>query len=83
MTDEEFEVHKTALATKKLEKPKQLSKLTGRFWREISSRHYNFDRVELEVKELRSLQKKHILNFYEVPIFSSYKFETGKKSIFY
>ncbi|KAK7590251.1 hypothetical protein V9T40_001864 [Parthenolecanium corni] len=65
MPDEEFELHKTALATKKLEKPKQLSKLTGRFWKEISSRHYNFDRVELEVKELRSLQKNHILSFYE------------------
>lgn len=83
MPDEEFELHKTALATKKLEKPKQLSKLTGRFWKEISSRHYNFDRVELEVKELRSLQKNHILSFYEVTIFSSYKFEFGQKNSIY
>ncbi len=66
MSSEDFEVHKTALATRKLEKPKQLSKLTGRYWSEISSRYYNFDRVNLEVEQLKSLNKEHILEFYDV-----------------
>lgn len=66
ITDEEFEVHKTALATKKLEKPKQLRKLTSTYWNEISTRLYNFDRVDMEVKQLKSLKKEQILDFYKV-----------------
>ncbi|XP_065207037.1 insulin-degrading enzyme [Planococcus citri] len=65
MTDEEFETHKTTLATRKLEKPKQLAKLTNKFWGEISSRYYNFDRVEMEVKYLSTLKKDDVLNFYK------------------
>lgn len=66
MTDEEFEVHKTALATKKLEKPKQLRNQTSKYWNEISTRLYNFDRVDMEVKQLQSLTKQQILDFYKV-----------------
>jgi len=68
MSNEEFETHKTALATKKLEKPKQLKKLTLKYWHEISTRLYNFDRVDMEVKQLYSLQKKDILEFFEVQL---------------
>lgn len=71
MSGEEFETHKTALATKKLEKPKQLAKLTNRFWGEISSRHYNFDRVEMEVEYLSTLKKADVLDFYKVRISNS------------
>lgn len=66
LTDEEFETHKTTLATRKLEKPKQLAKLTSKFWSEISSRYYNFERVEMEVKYLSTLKKEDVLNFYKV-----------------
>lgn len=66
MNEKEFETHKIALMTKKLEKPKKLIKLTERYWNEISSRYYNFDRVDMEVKQLQSLHKEHILNFYKV-----------------
>lgn len=69
MSDEEFEVHKTALATKKLEKPKQMKKLTAKYWNEITCRYYNFDRVEMEVAHLRTLKKEQILEFYKVSIF--------------
>ncbi|XKL64356.1 hypothetical protein PGB90_004442 [Kerria lacca] len=65
MNEKEFETHKIALMTKKLEKPKKLIKLTERYWNEISSRYYNFDRVDMEVKQLQSLHKEHILNFYK------------------
>ena len=66
MPEEEFETHKTALATKKLEKPKQLKKLTSRYWHEISTRLYNFDRVEMEVKQLHALKKEDVLKFFKV-----------------
>jgi insulysin len=66
MTSEEFERHKEALAAQRLEKPKKLSVLSARFWSEITSQQYNFDRANIEVAHLRTLQKKDILDFFKV-----------------
>ena len=49
MDEAEFSQHVEALATKRLEKPKKLSVRNGRYWSEILSQHYNFDRDEIEV----------------------------------
>ncbi len=56
MSEETFESNKTALADKTLEKPKKLSARTAKFWGEIAGRQYNFDRDNIEVKELRYAQ---------------------------
>lgn len=66
MTSEEFERHKEALAAQRLEKPKKLSVLSARFWSEITLQQYHFDRANIEVAHLRTLQKKDILNFFKV-----------------
>jgi len=50
MSEESFKEHVEALATKRLEKPKKLSSRNARFWSEILSQHYNFDRDNLEVR---------------------------------
>ena len=50
MQEEEFSQHVEALAIKRLEKPKKLSVRNGRYWSEILSQHYNFNRDEVEVK---------------------------------
>ena len=49
MSDEEYSAHIEALATARLEKPKKLSVKNGRYWSEILSQHYNFDRDNVEV----------------------------------
>ena len=49
LSEEEFQSHVEALATKRLEKPKKLSVRNSRFWSEILSQHYNFDRDNVEV----------------------------------
>jgi insulysin len=66
MTPEEFEKHKEALAAQRLERPKKLSALSVRFWSEITSQQYNFDRTNIEVAHLRGLQKEDILAFFRV-----------------
>jgi len=65
MQEEEFSQHVEALAIKRLEKPKKLSVRNGRYWSEILSQHYNFNRDEVEVACLRALSKKDIIEFYE------------------
>nr|CAD7441027.1 unnamed protein product [Timema bartmani] len=64
MSDEEFERHKEALVAKRLEKPKKLSVLSARYWSEITSQQYHFDRVEVEVAHLRTLVRQDVLDFY-------------------
>lgn len=65
MTQEEFHRHKTALAAQRLEKPKKLSALSARFWSEITSQQYNFDRANIEVAHLGKMTKEEILNFFK------------------
>ncbi|KAG8271131.1 hypothetical protein J6590_069507 [Homalodisca vitripennis] len=65
MTEEEFDRHKEALAAQRLEKPKRLSSLSARFWAEITSQQYNFDRAHIEVDYLRTLTKEDVINFYK------------------
>ena len=44
MTETEFNKHVSALATKRLEKPKKLLQQNNKYWTEIISSFYNFDR---------------------------------------
>ena len=44
MSEESFNNHVEALATKRLEKPKTISAQSGRFWGEIESKQYHFER---------------------------------------
>lgn len=65
LSDEEFEKHVAALATKRLEKPKRLAVQNAKFWSEIISQQYNFDRDNVEVAHLRELTRDDLYKFYK------------------
>ncbi|XP_046548482.1 insulin-degrading enzyme-like [Haliotis rubra] len=65
MSEEEFAKHVKALAAKRLEKPKKLSVLNGKFWGEIISEQYHFDRDNVEVAYLKTLSKDDLYTFYK------------------
>jgi secreted Zn-dependent insulinase-like peptidase len=44
MENDEFEKYKESLAVQRLEKPKKLSAECARYWSEITSQQYNFER---------------------------------------
>jgi len=71
MSQEEFKAHVEALAIKRLEKPKKLSVRNGRYWSEILSQHYNFERDKVEVGELRKLTLEDVIKFYKDHIAAS------------
>ena len=58
MPEEEYQKHVKALATKRLEQPKKLSTQNAKFWSEISSQQYHFDRGWL----VSIIYKKNIVN---------------------
>lgn len=47
MSEEAFQKHIQALAIRRLDKPKKLSAECAKYWGEIISQQYNFDRGEL------------------------------------
>ncbi|KAF4527050.1 hypothetical protein B566_EDAN001599 [Ephemera danica] len=65
MGTEEFERHKQALAAQRLEKPKKLSARTARYWSEINSQQYNFERDIIEVAYLRGVTKADVIAFFK------------------
>jgi len=44
LSEEQFQKHVEALADRRLEKPKKMSSQSSRYWSEIISQQYNFDR---------------------------------------
>ena len=69
MSNEEFERHKTALSVRRLEKPKQLSHRALRYWSEITSGDYFFDRDTVEVAELQRVSKEDLIAFFREYVF--------------
>ncbi|KAK0053563.1 insulin-degrading enzyme-like isoform X1 [Biomphalaria pfeifferi] len=68
MSEVEFNKHVMALSTKRLEKPKKLLQQNMKYWSEIISNYYNFDRDQIEVAYLQKLKKDDLLAFYKEKI---------------
>ena len=68
MEETEFSQHVESLATKRLEKPKRLSVSNGRYWLEILSQHYNFNRddIEVTVTQMDSQRGGKKINYYRL-----------------
>ncbi|CAH2322379.1 insulin-degrading enzyme isoform X2 [Pelobates cultripes] len=66
MSDEAFQKHIQALAIRRLDKPKKLSAECAKYWGEIISQQYNFDRDNIEVGYLKTLVKDDVIKFYKV-----------------
>ncbi|CAL4184856.1 unnamed protein product [Meganyctiphanes norvegica] len=64
LKDDIFIKHKISLAKYRLEKPKNLYTLTNKWWDEIITNQYNFDRDRIEVDYLDTLKKYDIIDFY-------------------
>ncbi|XP_075072253.1 insulin-degrading enzyme isoform X1 [Mixophyes fleayi] len=65
MSDEAFQKHIQALALRRLDKPKKLSAECAKYWGEIISQQYHFDRDNVEVAFLKTLVKDDIMKFYK------------------
>ena len=81
MNEEEFETNKRGLIAKRLEKPKKLAGRAGKYWSEIVSQQYNFNRDEIETEDLRKITKDNILEFFDTYIDS--KSSVRKKIVCY
>eukprot|EP00178_Gracilaria_changii_P016018 TRINITY_DN4511_c0_g1_i1.p1 TRINITY_DN4511_c0_g1~~TRINITY_DN4511_c0_g1_i1.p1 ORF type:complete len:985 (-),score=132.98 TRINITY_DN4511_c0_g1_i1:2428-5382(-) len=65
MTDEKFDQFKQALKAKKSQPERSLGQETFRFWGELISETREFDRPFKEIKALESIEKKHVIDFFD------------------
>lgn len=61
MSQEEYDKHVGALATKRMEKTKKINEQNMKYWSEIISNTYNFDRGEAFLKI--SIKERTIIIF--------------------
>ncbi|RUS32698.1 Metalloenzyme, LuxS/M16 peptidase-like protein [Jimgerdemannia flammicorona] len=71
MSDEEYKAQVNSLIAKKLEKDKNLGQEGGRYWAHVHSGYYEFDQVETDVTELRTITKNSLLEFFNAHIHPS------------
>ncbi|KAM5441709.1 metalloprotease [Microsporum ferrugineum] len=64
MSQEEFEGHRRSIINKRLEKLKNLSSETSRFWSHIGSEYFDFTQHEVDAAALDELTKDDIIAFY-------------------
>ncbi|WEW56245.1 metalloprotease [Emydomyces testavorans] len=64
MSDTVFEAHKRSVINKRLEKLKNLSSETQRYWAHIGSEYYDFLQHETDAEAVRPLTKAEIMAFY-------------------
>jgi secreted Zn-dependent insulinase-like peptidase len=67
-TEEQFKDNVNAVVAKKLEKDKTPWQEATRFWGEISSSAYLFDRKQIEADVLKTLELREVLAFYDTYI---------------
>jgi len=65
MEEKTFQSNLASLIKKKLEKDKSMGQEGTRHWGRILFKDYDFDRREKEVAELKKLEKKDILDFFD------------------
>ncbi|KKK23045.1 hypothetical protein ARAM_006420 [Aspergillus rambellii] len=65
MSEDDFEGHKRSVINKRLEKLKNLSSETSRFWTHIGSEYFDFLQNETDAARVKTLTKSDILEFYK------------------
>lgn len=65
MKNEEFLKFRSALAARKLEKAKHIGERATRFWSEIATQMYNFDRATIEVEQLNAVTQQDLIEYYK------------------
>ncbi|CAG8464961.1 16775_t:CDS:10 [Cetraspora pellucida] len=68
MPEEEYKKEIASLISKKLEKSKNLGEESYKHWCHIYSGYYEFDKVEIDVSNLRKITKADLLEFYKTYI---------------
>ncbi|KAL5964343.1 Insulin-degrading enzyme [Taenia solium] len=64
----EFNAHIESVVALLLERPKKMSQQATRYWSQILKQRYDFDRFEREAEIIRTINKDHVLAFYNTYI---------------
>lgn len=72
MTEEEFNVQRKSVYTQIAEKDKNMGEESSRFWKEISTHNYDFDRQQKEIDTLETITLDDFKKQFEQVFFSKH-----------
>ncbi|CAF5043707.1 unnamed protein product, partial [Rotaria sp. Silwood1] len=65
MPDDLFKKQREGYMVKKVEVPKKMQSQGNKFWNEITNHQFCFDRPQLEVEIIKTLERNDLLRFYD------------------
>lgn len=65
MADDNFRKQREGYIVKKLEVPKKMHSQGNKFWNEITNHQFCFNRPQLEVEIIKTLERSDLLRFYD------------------
>lgn len=66
MTESDYQKHISGLITARLAKPKKMKARHSRYWNEIITENYSFDRDTIETEHVKNITKPQLLQFFQV-----------------
>lgn len=66
MTESDYQKHIGGLVTARLAKPKKMRQRHSRYWDEIVTENYLFDRDVVETEHVKAITKSQLLQFFQV-----------------
>lgn len=70
ISEEEFKTQVDSVMTKISEKDYNLAKEHNRYWSEISTHKYLFDRQQKEIEELKTLTRQEFIDYFNKLFFT-------------
>ncbi|KAI9506636.1 metalloprotease [Coemansia spiralis] len=65
LTQEQYDRYANSLRVNREEKLKNLTEETNRFWRQISSGYYEFDKIDCDMKMLKTISKEDLVVYWD------------------
>lgn len=78
MTETDFQKYVSGLITARLAKPKKIRARHSRYWSEIVTETYQFNRDNIETEHVKTITKDQIKQFYKVSKVARFSFITIK-----
>lgn len=66
LTTVDYQKHVSGLVSARLTKPKKLRARHGRYWSEIATENYHFNRDEVETEHVKTISQAQLIDFFMV-----------------
>lgn len=74
LTDTDYQKHISGLVAARLAKPKKMKARHNRYWNEIATENYVFNREDIETAHVKTITQQQLVSFFKVNAFTNWKY---------